>query len=60
MKMMILIMAIWMLLTLILLIFSTKPNGSIDQLIDYEIVKKNLILIFTFIWRTIVDTSTKD
>ena len=27
----------------------TKPNGSIDHPIGYEIVKKNLILIFTFI-----------
>ena len=41
-------------------IFFVKPNGSIDYLIGWESVKKNLILIFTFIWRTNVDTSTND
>jgi len=39
--------------------FFPKANGSIDHLIDYESVKKNLILIFTFIWKTNVCTSTK-
>jgi len=32
-----------------IIIFFVKANGSIDHLIDYESVKKNLILIFTFI-----------
>jgi len=33
-----------------IIIFFVKANGSIDDLIDYESVKKiNLILIFTFI-----------
>jgi len=32
-----------------IIIFFAKPNGSIDHLIDYESVKKNLILIITFI-----------
>jgi len=32
-----------------IVIFFAKANGSIDHLIDYESVKKNLILIFTFI-----------
>ena len=43
----------------IIIIFFAKVNGSIDHLIGYESVKKNLILIFTFIWRTNVCTSTK-
>jgi len=60
MKMVILIMTIWMLLILILLIFFAKPNGSIDHLIGYESVKKNLILIFKFIWKTSVGTSIND
>jgi len=43
-----------------IIIFFAKANGSIDHLIDYESVKKiNLILIFTFIWKTNVCTSTK-
>jgi len=33
----------------IIIIFFAKVNGSIDHLIGYESVKKNLILIFTFI-----------
>ena len=33
----------------IIIIFFAKANESIDHLIDYESVKKNLILIFTFI-----------
>jgi len=32
-----------------IIILFAKPNGSIDHLIGYESVKKNLILIFTFI-----------
>jgi len=32
-----------------IIIFFAKANESIDHLIDYESVKKNLILIFTFI-----------
>jgi len=32
-----------------IVIFFAKANGSIDHLIDYESVKKNLILIFRFI-----------
>jgi len=32
-----------------IIIFFTKANGSIYHLINYESVKKNLILIFTFI-----------
>ena len=32
-----------------IIIFFAKANGSIDHLIDYESVKKNFILIFTFI-----------
>ena len=36
-----------------IVIFFAKANESIDHLIDYESVeKKNLILIFTFIWKT--------
>jgi len=46
-------------LDIIIIIFFAKANGSIDHLIDYESVKKNLILIFTFIWKTNVCTSTK-
>jgi len=44
-----------------IVIFFAKENGSINHLIDYESVKKNinLILIFTFIWKTNVCTSTK-
>jgi len=42
-----------------IMIFFNKSNGSIDHLIGYESVKK-IILIFTFIWRTNVGTSTKD
>jgi len=41
-----------------IIIFFAKANGNIDHLIDYESVKK-IILIFTFIWRTNVDTSIK-
>ena len=43
-----------------IIILFAKPNGSIDHLIGYESVKKNLILIFTFIWKTNVDTSIND
>jgi len=32
-----------------IIIFFPKPNGSIDHLIGYESVKKNLILIFMLI-----------
>jgi len=35
-----------------IVIFFAKANESIDHLIDYESVEKNLILIFTFIWKT--------
>ena len=38
-----------------ILILFAKANESIDHLINYESVeKKNLILIFTFIWKTSV------
>ena len=42
-----------------IIIFFAKANWTIDYLIDHESVKKNLILIFTFIWKTNVCTSTK-
>jgi len=32
-----------------IIIFFAKANGNIDHFIDYESVKKNLILIFMFI-----------
>ena len=61
MKMVILIMAIWMLLILILLFFFAKPNGSIHHLVGDESAKKRfLILCFMFILRVIVDTSIND
>ena len=41
-----------------IIIFFAKANGSIAHLIDYKSVKK-IILIFTFIWRTNIGTSTK-
>jgi len=45
-----------------IVIFFVKPNWSIDHLIGNENIKKKafLILIFMFIWRMNVGTSTND
>jgi len=60
MKMMILIMATWMLLILVLLFSLLNQMEAFITSLVIRVLKKILILIFMFIWRMNVDISTND